>query len=84
VELTTHRKNKLGTKDHKKPRTWTNSFDKRPTRKKIDKRFGTWNVRNMYRAGSLGTVVEEIAKYTCKLDLVGVQEVTRLARECRI
>jgi hypothetical protein len=36
-------------------------------------RFGTWDVRNMYRAGSLRSVAEEISKY--KLDLVGVQEV---------
>jgi exonuclease III len=39
----------------------------------MDMRFGTWNVRSMYRAGSLGVVGEEISKY--KLDLVGVQEV---------
>jgi hypothetical protein len=32
-----------------------------------------WNVRSMYRAGSLRAVAEEISKY--KLDLVGVQEV---------
>jgi exonuclease III len=36
-------------------------------------RFGTWNVRSMYRAGSLRAVGDEISKY--KLDLVGVQEV---------
>jgi exonuclease III len=36
-------------------------------------RFGTWNVRSMYRAGSLRAVAEKISKY--KLDLVGVQEV---------
>jgi hypothetical protein len=36
-------------------------------------RFGTWNVRSLYRAGSLITVASEISKY--KLDLVGVQEV---------
>jgi exonuclease III len=36
-------------------------------------RFGTWNVRSLYRAGSLRTVAEEISKY--ELDLVGVQEV---------
>jgi hypothetical protein len=36
-------------------------------------RFGTWNVRSMYREGSLRAVAEEISKYT--LDLVGVQEV---------
>jgi exonuclease III len=39
----------------------------------MDMRFGTWNVRSMYRAGSLRTVAEEVSKY--KLDLVGVQEV---------
>jgi hypothetical protein len=36
-------------------------------------RFGTWNVRRMYRAGSLRVVLEEISKY--KLDLVGIQVV---------
>jgi hypothetical protein len=39
----------------------------------MDMRFGTLNVRSMYRAGSLRTVAEEISK--CKLDLMGVQEV---------
>jgi exonuclease III len=39
----------------------------------MDMRFGTWNVRSMYRAGSLRVVGEDISKY--KLDLVGVQEV---------
>jgi hypothetical protein len=41
--------------------------------KKMDMRFGTWNVRSVYRAGSLMTVSKEISKY--KLHLVGVQEV---------
>jgi exonuclease III len=36
-------------------------------------RFGTWNVRSLYRAGSLKTVARELGKY--KLDLVGVWEV---------
>jgi exonuclease III len=36
-------------------------------------RFGTWNVRSLYRVGSLKTVSRELARY--KLDLVGVQEV---------
>jgi exonuclease III len=36
-------------------------------------RFGAWNVRSLYRAGSLRAVVEEISNY--KIDLVGVQEV---------
>jgi exonuclease III len=36
-------------------------------------RFGTWNVRSLYRAGSLIAADRELARY--KLDLVGVQEV---------
>jgi hypothetical protein len=32
----------------------------------------TWNVRSLYKAGSLVTVSKELSKYT--LDLVGVQE----------
>jgi hypothetical protein len=39
----------------------------------MDMRFGMWNVRRLYRAGSLMTAVEEPSKY--KLGLVGVQEV---------
>jgi hypothetical protein len=34
-------------------------------------RFGTWNVQNMPRAGSLMTVSRELSRY--RLDLVGVQ-----------
>jgi hypothetical protein len=33
---------------------------------------GTWNVRSMYRSGSLMTVARELAK--CKLDLMGLLE----------
>jgi hypothetical protein len=36
-------------------------------------KFGTWNVRNLYRAGSLMAAVRELARY--KLDLVGVGNV---------
>ena len=36
-------------------------------------RFGTWNVRSLYRAGSLIAATRELARY--KLDLVGVQQV---------
>jgi exonuclease III len=36
-------------------------------------RFGTWNVRSLYRSGSLKMVAWELGEY--KLDLVGVQEV---------
>jgi exonuclease III len=39
----------------------------------MDIRFGTWNVRSLYRSGSLKTVAREFGKY--KLDLLGVQEV---------
>jgi hypothetical protein len=39
----------------------------------MDLRFGTWNVRSLYRAGSLMTVSRELSRY--RLDLVGVQEV---------
>jgi hypothetical protein len=39
----------------------------------MDLRFGIWNIRCMYRAGSLRVVGEEISKY--KLDLVVEQEV---------
>jgi hypothetical protein len=34
-------------------------------------RFGTWNVRSLYRSGSLKTVARELGK--SKLDLVGVK-----------
>ena len=36
-------------------------------------KIGTWNVRILYRAGSLKAAASELARY--KLDLVGVQEV---------
>jgi hypothetical protein len=35
----------------------------------MDIRFGTWNVRDMYRAGSLRVVAGEISKYNIKIDL---------------
>jgi exonuclease III len=38
----------------------------------MDMTFGTWNIRSLYRLGSLKTVARELGK--CKLDLVGVQE----------
>jgi exonuclease III len=39
----------------------------------MDMKFGTWNIRSLYRTGSLKTVARELGKY--KVDLVGVQEV---------
>jgi hypothetical protein len=53
-------------KEHKKLPTWTYYLDKRPKRKKMIMRFGTWNARSMCRAGSLIAVAEEFSKY--KLD----------------
>jgi hypothetical protein len=50
--------------------------------------FGTWNIRGLYRSGSLKTVSGELAKY--KLYLVGVQVVrwdkggTELADNCTL
>jgi hypothetical protein len=49
------------------------SLDKRPKLRRMNMRFRTWNVRSLYRAGSLPKVAKEISKY--KLDLEGVQEV---------
>jgi hypothetical protein len=64
----------LVTKYHKGPQTWTkNSLDKRFKVRKMDMRFGTWNVRRMYRASSLMAVAEEISKY--KFGLLGAHEV---------
>jgi hypothetical protein len=65
---TLHNKNKLVTKTSKEPRTWTDFLDKRHKLRNTDMRFGTWNVRSLYRAGSLKTVSRELARY--KLDLV--------------
>ena len=36
-------------------------------------RFGTWNVRSLYRVGSLTAAARELVRY--ELDLVGVREV---------
>jgi exonuclease III len=41
----------------------------------MDMRLGTWNIRSLYRVGSLMTVSRELSRY--RLDLVGVQEVRR-------
>jgi exonuclease III len=41
--------------------------------RKTDMRFGTWNVRSLYRTGVFKTAARELGKY--RLKLVGVQEV---------
>jgi hypothetical protein len=60
-------------KSFKAPRTWTDSLA-RPKQWKKDMRFRTWNVRTLCRVGTIKSVVGELEK--CKLDSVGVQEVT--------
>jgi hypothetical protein len=35
--------------------------------------FSTWNVRSLYRAGSLRAAARELARYEYKLDLVGLR-----------
>jgi hypothetical protein len=49
------------------------SFGKMTQALIMDVRFGTWNVRNPCRVGSLTTVARELQKYN--LHLVGVQQV---------
>jgi hypothetical protein len=50
-----------------------NYLDKRSKLKKMKMRFGTWNVKILYRVVSLMRVAKEISKY--KLDLVRIEEV---------
>ena len=54
------------------PRAWTDPLV-RPEQIKTEMRFGTWNVRSLYRADSHTAAARELAR--CMLDLVGVQEV---------
>jgi hypothetical protein len=54
-------------------RIWTNLLNKRPKRRNMEMRLGTWNVRSFCRVGSLMTVSRELSRY--RLKLVGVQEV---------
>jgi hypothetical protein len=49
------------------------SLNKQPKRRNMDMRFGTWNIRSLYRMGSLMTVSRELSRY--RLDLVGMQVV---------
>ena len=73
VTLTTsHCKNKGVQKRHTGPPNWTDNLE-RPWQRKMDMRFGTWNVRSLYRAGALGLVTSELDR--CRMDLVGVQDV---------
>jgi hypothetical protein len=51
------------------PEGVSRSFQKR----KRDILLGTWDVRSLYRAGSLTAAARDLARY--KLEIVGVQEV---------
>jgi hypothetical protein len=62
-------------KCHNGPRTWADSLDEQLKLRKMAIRFGTWNGRRLYMAGSHMLVGKETSKY--KFDLVGVQEVRR-------
>ena len=57
----------------RKPRTWTDRFV-RPKQQSRDTRYGTWNVRSLYRAGShTAAAARELT--ICKVDFVDLQEV---------
>jgi hypothetical protein len=43
-----------------------------PQQRKRDTKFGIWNVRSLYRAGSLKAAARDSGR--CELDLVGVLE----------
>jgi len=62
------------------PRVWTDSLVQ-PKQWKGDMRFGTWNIRRLYRSGSLTTVARELARY--KLDFVGVWEEVGQRGKCK-
>jgi hypothetical protein len=50
-------------KCHKGLQTLMDSLDKRPKLRQMHIRFGTWNVRSLYRASFLMTVVKELSIY---------------------
>jgi hypothetical protein len=52
--------------------TWMDSLVEHK-HQKMDVRFGTWNIRSLYRPGALKVVARELEKF--KLDLVDIQEV---------
>jgi hypothetical protein len=64
LQLPLTEKNKFVTKMFKNPRTWKDSVNKQPKRKKMDMRFCTWNV-----GGSLRAVVKRQNKRK-KTDLI--------------
>ena len=57
---------------YRKPRTWTDSLV-RPKQQRRDVRYGTWDVRSPYRAGSHTAAARELTIY--EVDFVDLQEV---------
>jgi hypothetical protein len=57
-------KSKLVTKRISEPRTWTDSLDNRPKRRDMDMRFGTWNIRSLYRVGILMNINMDLLEMT--------------------
>jgi hypothetical protein len=45
------------------PWTFNGLLDKQPKLRKISMRFGPWNMRILYRAGSLMSVAKQVSKY---------------------
>jgi hypothetical protein len=65
-----HVKKQFVMKHYVELRNWTDSLE-RYKQRKMRMTFGRWNVRSLYKAGSLTTVARETAKYV----LFGVQKV---------
>jgi hypothetical protein len=72
-----HRKKQHVTKRHTEPRTWRDSLDKRPKRRNVDMRFGTWNIRSLYRVGSLMTIYAWIYIYGSTLGSTCLRHCTK-------
>jgi hypothetical protein len=73
--VTTPQRKKYHVMNHSQsPRTRTDTVV-RPQQWKRDISFGTWNVKSLYRLGSLETVSRELPRY--KIDLVAAEQVKR-------
>jgi hypothetical protein len=77
---TNQRNNFFVTKYFKVPRIWTD-FLARTKKWKNDMRFGNWNIRSLYRACAIKSVVEGLEKY--KLDLAGVKRLVWKGRDIK-
>jgi hypothetical protein len=59
--LTTHHKKLPVIKCCMRPWTWMDSFEQ-PKLRKMDMRFGTWDIRSLCRAGLFITVARDVAE----------------------